>query len=311
MLDLHGVACHEPDFRQTVVRWHTEHPEAVQLDLDLDAVPSAVRLALFPAPAGFLFNPPRCGSTLLANILGAPAEHLMIKQSRTVNVLLRETLLGPDEAGRAAAETLIAHLLPLYANCDVSVRRRLFFKPSSWAINLVQPLRRLFPNTPGIFLYRDPHDAVASMLASPPVHPPYVFPSTVPPEIRNRFFPSLATAPTIASAVSYYAHIWRSAVEAALAAPAGSLQFVEYAALVADPQRVVAAIFDQCSIPHEPAAILAACSVLHTYSKDRDGRAVFDPSGAHHRPPLDRSQRAEVVAVVGDLPAQLSRYGPG
>jgi hypothetical protein len=239
-------------------------------------------------------------------MLGAPAEHLVVKQSRTVNVLLREVLLASGEDERSAAEALLSLLLPLFSRADAETPRWLFFKPSSWAVNLIQPLDRLFPATPAVFLYRDPHQAVASMLASPPAHPPYVFPSEVPPATLHRFFPSLAAGPPVLDAVSYYAHVWRSAAEAALDTLAESLHVVDYAALVADPEDVLAGILSHFTIPCRSATIQTMRHTLRVYSKDRDGRAAFDPDGTHHRTPLDPAQRRQVDAVVGDLPAYLT-----
>ena len=302
LLDLRGVDCREYWFPQTVRRWREEHPEAAQVELDLEAFAAAARLDPGRPPAGFIFHVGRCGSTLLANMLAVPDDHLVIKESATVSILLQRLLEPADDAQRQEAEALIALALPSMARSEPGTERRLFFKLSTWDIQLADSLHRLFPTTPALFLYRDAPSVVASRLASP--HDRSL--AERPGAIQERLFPSLRAAPRELSAVGFRAHMWRSAVEAALTVPPHRLLMLDYADLVADPAPILACLLAHFGLRNGHEIVAAMCAVQRIYSKDPDGRAEFDPAGAHYRPRLDSAQEAEVAAVIGDLPRRLA-----
>lgn len=302
LLDLRGIDCREDWFPETVRRWHKEHPGAAPIELDLETFAAAARRDPGHPPAGFIFHVGRCGSTLLSNMLAVPEGHLVLKESGTINALSQRILEAPSEAQRRDLEMLLALVLPFMGRSEPGAERRLFIKLSIWEIQLADTLHRLFPTTPAVFLYRDAPSVVASMLAKPTYDGLLAQPRST----QVRFFPSLHAAPPDLSPAELCAHVWRSVVEEALALPRGRLLFVDYAELVASPGPTLERVLAHLGLCYAPEIVSAMLAVKRIYSKDPEGRAEFDPAGAHHRPELDSAQAAEVAAVIGDLPRRIA-----
>jgi hypothetical protein len=300
LLDLRGVDCRESELGKTVRRWSAEHPDMTPLDLDLDAFMAAAGRTPVPPPAGIIFNVARCGSTLLANMLAAPAGHLVVKESTTVGVLLREILIGEAKA-RGECEALLTVTLPLFGRAAGTPHAHVFVKPHSWATVTAGTVLRLFPDTPTIFLYREPAAVVASMLAKAPYGGLFDQPRAP----LAPFFPSLLAAEAGLSPAAFHAHLWRSPVEAALALPAGRVLFLDYDDLVAHPEDVIRRTLGHLGIGPAPVTVAAMRDAMHLYAKDEGRQTPFDPDGAHRRPPLTAEQRADVAGVVGDLYTRL------
>src|SRR5947207_1337159 len=75
-------------FHQTVERWRRERPAALSVEIDLETFVLAAQRQPGRPPDGFVFHVGRCGSTLLANMLSASGQHLVIKESSGVNALM-------------------------------------------------------------------------------------------------------------------------------------------------------------------------------------------------------------------------------
>lgn len=113
------------------------------------------------APAGFIFHVSRCGSTLVSRSLGSLARHRVISEASPVNQLLRSRDFDPD-----AKRLLLKGLI--HALCGSASGTDCFFKFTSWNLLYLEHLLALFPDTPWIFVYRDPVDVLQSLQARPP-----------------------------------------------------------------------------------------------------------------------------------------------
>lgn len=316
LLDFSGVELHEQSFRQTAERWQADHPQLTPVEMSWSAYLTAARQTPGSPLAGFLFNVARCGSTLLANMLGALPGSVVVKESATVALLVRRLLAARTEPERQEIADLLTTTLPLYNQIasvpgDSATASQpapcVFVKPHSSLMVGAATLLELFPEAPAIFLYRNPFEVVASMLAKPPYGGLYDLPR----EEVVPGFPSLAGAPACVSRAGFHAHLWRSPVEAALALPPERLLFMDYAELVADPVAAIGRLTDYLRIKPSPETVARLAGLMGTYSKDASGQTRFDGAGEHHRPSLDADQRAEVRMVAGDLYDQLEarRYG--
>jgi hypothetical protein len=266
---------------------------------------AAARLEPGRLPDGFIFNVGRCGSTLLANMLSVPDEYLVIKESPAVNTLLAGLLRASDDVRRREREALVELALPFMFRPLRGTEKRLFFELSSWNLRLADSMLSLFAGTPAAFLHRSPSVSVASMLAEPPRWSNLLEQQR---SVQARLFPSLASVPAESelSAAAFYAHAWRSAVEAALALPPERVLVIDYEELVASPQSTLGSLMTHFRHAAGPTSLSAMCSVRNVYSKDPTGQAAFDPEGRHRDPVLDAAQEAEVLSIVGDLPRQLA-----
>lgn len=321
LLDLRGVDFDGPTFFRSVARLREAHPEAPLLSVSMDELLAQAAKEALQAPAALIFNAPRSGSTLLANMLAAPASHVVIKQSQTVNVLLREIILAeadPQETriyqefprlDSRTAEALLAVLVSRLTSCTRDAdgsTGRVILKPSSWGLNAAAAVLRLFPETPAIFLSRDPAEVVASLASTPPQHPPYVPLHDRPRESMYPFMTSLRQAAPDITPAGFYAHVWRSAVEPALALPPARVLFLDYTDLTGDPAGALDQVLSHLHLTPSPAERTRMQGELGLYSKARGGPETFDPAGRHRRTPLTEEQKDAVSAVVGELPRQLA-----
>lgn len=334
LLDLRGVDFDGPAFKFSVERLREQHPDVPLVHVGIDELLAAAATEVLQPPAALIFHTPRSGSTLLANMLAAPADHVVIKQSITVNLLLSEIVLAsadPEESQLYAgllrleaetAEALLALTLSRFATgarrlsadtketAAIPATSRVIVKPTSWAINAAAALLRMFPDTPAIFLSRDPASVVPSMVATPPLHPPYVPAHAWPPEAMYPFLPSLRYASANLPPAEFYAHVWRSTVETALGLPPARTLFLTYADLTGDPAGTLERVFGHLQLAPTDAERAAMREQLGLYSKARGAPAAFDPAGRHHRTPLTSEQLDAVSGIVGELPQRLAgRHG--
>jgi hypothetical protein len=127
----------------------------------LDILPSwSAALDAVP-PTAFIFHVSRCGSTLLAQLLGLHEQHIVLAETPFLDELLR--LPFKDKSADAA---LIQEALPaairLYGQKRRGDEKHLFIKADSWHLCFYRQLRALYPTVPFILLYRSPDEVILS-----------------------------------------------------------------------------------------------------------------------------------------------------
>jgi hypothetical protein len=152
-MDLDGYHFYEPFFHQSLTTYRVlcRTPPKSFLT-SLEALES---LTFFDSicPSGFIFHGARCGSTLLARVLGRSRTNLVFNEAEVHHLIWK--VLNGDRAGIA-----------LYRSLALAMgRRRLtsyaahFVKYASFSIMHFDRIRTAFPSTPALFLFRRP-DAV-------------------------------------------------------------------------------------------------------------------------------------------------------
>lgn len=116
------------------------------------------------APSAFILHASRCGSTLISQMLAQLDNHIVISEPPPLDALLRGDL--PAVERRAA----IKGLLSAYGQRRLGVEQRLVIKLDAWNIGELALLRECFPETPWLFLYRDPLEIAVSHLRRPGMH---------------------------------------------------------------------------------------------------------------------------------------------
>src|SRR5271169_6113843 len=154
----------EPFFDQTVARWATG-PHAkplVRTGLDaflaLDNEPSL-------DPSGLIFHLSRCGSTLVSRLLGTLPGVVVVSEPSPLNALLG---LDPDRVDGATLVRLVRLLVRALGRRRHGDERHLVLKCTSWNIRRREILAAAFPETPWVWVQRDPAHVVASLMANPP-----------------------------------------------------------------------------------------------------------------------------------------------
>jgi hypothetical protein len=120
------------------------------------------------SPSVFIFHASRCGSTLLAQMLARLDSHIVLSEPPPLDQLLRAHYAG-SLAGAGQQAAIGAMLSALGQRRDAQVAR-LVIKLDAWNIYELPLLRRCFPDTPWLFLYRDPLEIAASHLHQAGMH---------------------------------------------------------------------------------------------------------------------------------------------
>jgi hypothetical protein len=116
------------------------------------------------APSAFIFHASRCGSTLISQMLAQLDNHIVISEPPPLDALLRSGL--PAVERRNAIEGLLS----AYGQRRLGTEQRLVIKLDTWNIAELPLLRECFPETPWLFVYRDPLEIAVSHLRRPGMH---------------------------------------------------------------------------------------------------------------------------------------------
>jgi hypothetical protein len=114
-------------------------------------------------PRGFIFHLSRCGSTLLAQMLAALPQNIVISEAPLIDATLRAHLRDVRITERQRA-TWLRGLISALGQARNSGEQHLFIKFDSWSILDLPVIREAFPETPWIFLYRDPVEVMVSQM---------------------------------------------------------------------------------------------------------------------------------------------------
>jgi hypothetical protein len=154
----------EPFFDDTVARWAGGDPPPPLVRTGLDAL---VALDQAPSldPSGLIFHLSRCGSTLLARLLGQVAGCVVVSEPSLINQVL---LASPEIVDEDTRVRLLRLLIRALGRQRLGDERHLVVKLSSWNVRQLALFERAFPAAPRIWLQRRPAEVLASLLAESP-----------------------------------------------------------------------------------------------------------------------------------------------
>ncbi len=112
------------------------------------------------APSALIFHISRCGSTLVSQCLGSHDEYLSLSEVPIFDSILRLRFKGGYD--EAYIDELLKAAIKFYAVPRKGSENKLFIKMDSWHLMFYDQLRRLFPTTPVIILYREPAEVLKS-----------------------------------------------------------------------------------------------------------------------------------------------------
>jgi hypothetical protein len=110
------------------------------------------------APAAIIFHVSRCGSTLLAQLLGLDSHHIVLSEVPFFDDLLRARYKTEGQD----LTSLLPHAVSFYAQKRKGDENRLFIKADSWHLFFYEQWRAFYPDTPFILLYRRPDEVIFS-----------------------------------------------------------------------------------------------------------------------------------------------------
>jgi len=112
-------------------------------------------------PSGFIFHTSRTGSTLVGQMLSELNNCRVVSESSVLNNYFSKTCIKNigDYKRRDYEKLFLGYSISYKAPLE-----HLFFKFPSWAVHFMSELLKIFPNTPWIYLYRDPLEVIVSNL---------------------------------------------------------------------------------------------------------------------------------------------------
>lgn len=109
-------------------------------------------------PAAVIFHVSRCGSTLLTQMLATLPQCSVLSEPPVIDSFLRRQAADSDAGGSATLRSLVRAL----AQRRFAAERHFVLKLDSWHIHRLPLFRAALPDTPFLFLYREPGAVLAS-----------------------------------------------------------------------------------------------------------------------------------------------------
>jgi hypothetical protein len=160
---LGGVRFSEPFFEDSIARALRRPFSAAFLRR---APLEAWDAAAWPDPAGLIFHMSRCGSTLVSQMLKALPGVTVFSEAPPVDSIVRAHEFGVDVNEERHAIWLRA-IGRAIGRGGAQGQRAYVLKLDCWHALDLPLFRRAFPNSPWIFLYRDPIQVLASLASQP------------------------------------------------------------------------------------------------------------------------------------------------
>jgi hypothetical protein len=154
----------EPFFDETIRAAMREPFTALsRVEMPLDAAERMKPMA----PSGFIYHISRCGSTLAAQMLHTLCGARVISEPGPFDEVIQAGLELPQLTRQQHAQWLrwVASALGQRRTTDADARY--FIKLDSWHIHDLPLIHEAFPETPWVFLHRDPEQVLASQSRSP------------------------------------------------------------------------------------------------------------------------------------------------
>ena len=212
--DMAQIAFTDSFFENTLARQHRDERRVCN-------TPRAA-LAQFngvPAPDAFIFHVSRCGSTLLTQLLASLPQCIVMSEPPIIDSVLR---LHHDQGAPDGTIALLRQVMLAMGQRRSGQEQHFVIKFDCWHIHSLELLRAAFPDTPCLFLYREPQAVLAShqRQRGPQMVPGLIHPALLP-------LPAGATAPGDLDA--YAGQVLESFYTAALAhAAAGRIRLINY-----------------------------------------------------------------------------------
>lgn len=269
----------EPFLDQTVARWASGPRFRPLVRTGLEAL-VALDNEQSLEPAGMIFHLSRCGSTLVSRLLGTLPGVVVVAEPSPLNALLG---LNPGRVDEATLIGLVRLLVRALGRRRHGDERHMVLKCTSWNVRRREILAAAFPETPWIWVQREPARVLASLLATPPG---WLGLGITPPRSAELFGLEPVPVP-VRARVEFAARALGAMLEAAATDPAGRLS-IDYADL---PEAVWRRAAPHFGIEVDSAAIERMIAESRFYSKDPSPR-LFDRDAFRHPLMTDAMRRA-------------------
>jgi hypothetical protein len=121
------------------------------------------------APDGFIFHMSRCGSTLVAQMLAAVPENIVVSEAPPLDVAVRLAGYSLNLSVTEQVRVLTAMVAAL-GRRRFGAERRFILKLDAWHALALPLIRQAFPKVPWVFLYREPVEVLVSQMRARGLH---------------------------------------------------------------------------------------------------------------------------------------------
>ncbi|MEA2212136.1 MAG: hypothetical protein QOF83_2084 [Solirubrobacteraceae bacterium] len=160
--DLRGLQFGSEPFSDTARRALTQpYRRLWQVDTSPAALADRTGECAPPPVTGLIFHTSRCGSTLVCRLLAQLAATVVLVEPPIIDEILRA------EATQGQRRRFLGWALSALARPHTPGHHRVIIKLDAWSTRDLPVIRGVLPETPWVFLYRDPAAVVASQLRLP------------------------------------------------------------------------------------------------------------------------------------------------
>jgi len=169
-MDLADVQFSEPFFSQTIKRAITAKPDRGQRFTEFDALLQVEKVVESVAPTGFIFHSSRCGSTLVANTCKALSGSIVISEATAIDKLIARFITDTSvgDLREKLYSVFLRSLVRVLGQQRAGDEQHLFVKFSCCSVVQLERIRRIWPEVPWLFMYRDPVETIVSNLTTVP-----------------------------------------------------------------------------------------------------------------------------------------------
>jgi hypothetical protein len=160
-------------------------------------------------PSGFVFHTSRCGSTLIAQMLAALPQNIVVAEAGPIDGVLRAQLHDPT-CSTEQRITWLRWLIGAFGRRRAEQERHLLIKFDCWHTRDLPLIRRAFPEVPWIFVYRDPVEVLVSHQRMPGLQ---MVPGLIDPRVFDLSPTTVVHMPQLEYRAQVLASIYGAAVE--------------------------------------------------------------------------------------------------
>lgn len=169
-MDMSGVSLTEPFFQQTVERAKADGSGRRELFTEFDVLLQFEKLWDGVQPTGFIFHSSRCGSTLLANACRVMSNSIVLSEANAIDKLIARFITDAAEGGvkESLYSVFLRGVVHALGQRRTGAEKHLFIKFACSSFSQIDRIRRIWPNVPWLFLYRNPTEIIVSNINDVP-----------------------------------------------------------------------------------------------------------------------------------------------
>lgn len=166
-MEMSGVSLTEPLFQQTVERARKDNRR--ELFTEFDVLLQLEKQVESVEPTGFIFHSSRCGSTLVANACRAVSHSIVLSEANAIDKLIARFITDADNPVKGSLYSVFLRgVVNALAQRGSNNVRHLFIKFACCSFAQFERIKRIWPNVPWLFLYRDPVETIVSNMRDVP-----------------------------------------------------------------------------------------------------------------------------------------------